>query len=228
MKNSVYVPRHGDLSTAPASLALSGRSADLKRLFDIVFSAVAVLTFLPLMILLGIAVIMSSSGPALYAHTRIGRDGKPFPCLKFRTMVEDAEDRLQQLLESDPSARAEFEATHKLDNDPRIIPGIGHFLRSSSMDELPQFLNVLVGQMSIVGPRPVTQRELEGYNAARRFYTRVRPGITGLWQVSGRSDIDFLRRTVMDRQYVTKWSFLLDLKIIYRTLGVVLYQIGAK
>ena len=200
----------------------------MKRVFDIVFSLVAIFTFLPLLIILGIAVILSSPGPAVYAHHRIGRNGKPFPCLKFRTMVEDAEERLQELLDNDPEARAEFERTHKLENDPRIIPGIGQFLRNSSMDELPQFLNVFAGQMSIVGPRPVTEAELENYNTARRFYTRVRPGITGLWQVSGRSEIDFLRRTVMDRQYVTKWSFFLDLKIIYKTVGVVLFQVGAK
>ena len=227
MKNSVYATPQ-DLQSAPIGSALSGRSADMKRVFDIVFSLVAIFTFLPLLIILGIAVILSSPGPAVYAHHRIGRNGKPFPCLKFRTMVEDAEERLQELLDSDPEARAEFERTHKLENDPRIIPGIGQFLRNSSMDELPQFLNVFAGQMSIVGPRPVTEAELENYNTARRFYTRVRPGITGLWQVSGRSEIDFLRRTVMDRQYVTKWSFFLDLKIIYKTVGVVLFQVGAK
>ena len=207
MKNSVYATPQ-DLQSAPIGSALSGRSADMKRVFDIVFSLVAIFTFLPLLIILGIAVILSSPGPAVYAHHRIGRNGKPFPCLKFRTMVEDAEERLQELLDNDPEARAEFERTH--------------------MDELPQFLNVFAGQMSIVGPRPVTEAELENYNTARRFYTRVRPGITGLWQVSGRSEIDFLRRTVMDRQYVTKWSFFLDLKIIYKTVGVVLFQVGAK
>lgn len=228
MKNSIYAPPQEDLQMVPIASALSGREVDFKRMFDIVFALVAVLTFLPLLLILGIAVIWSSQGPAIYAHNRIGKDGKIFPCLKFRTMVEDADERLQELLDNDPQARAEFEKTHKLENDPRIIPGIGHLLRNASLDELPQFLNVLAGQMSVVGPRPVTQKELDGYNSARRFYTSVRPGITGLWQVSGRSEVDFQRRTVMDRQYVTSWTFFLDIKIIFKTVGVVFSQVGAK
>jgi lipopolysaccharide/colanic/teichoic acid biosynthesis glycosyltransferase len=198
-----------------------------KRIFDVVFSVCAILALLPVMLLTAICIRLIDGGPVFYVHTRIGKSGVPFPCLKFRTMVSNADERLAIHLAADEEARAEFKRTHKLRNDPRIIPGIGHFLRATSMDELPQFFNVLSGDMSIVGPRPVTAEELDGYAATRRLYESVRPGITGLWQTSGRSDVDFTRRVALDRYYILNWSFGWDLKIIVRTIAVVFARQGA-
>jgi lipopolysaccharide/colanic/teichoic acid biosynthesis glycosyltransferase len=199
----------------------------VKRAFDVGFSLVALLSVALLFVAIMVMIRLSSRGSVFYVHHRVGYGGRLFPCLKFRTMVIDADDRLRRLLESDPVAYQEFELFQKLKRDPRIIPGIGSFLRTTSLDELPQLINVLLGQMSIVGPRPVTKDELGKYSEAVGDYLRSRPGITGLWQVSGRNDLSFEDRVKIDQSYVYRWSFLQDLRIILRTFHVVVLRRGA-
>jgi exopolysaccharide production protein ExoY len=159
----------------------------------------------------------------LFRHRRIGFNGMPFDCLKFRTMAIDAPERLRRHLEADPVAAAEWIATRKLRNDPRITT-IGVILRRSSLDELPQLFNVLRGDMSIVGPRPVTEEELSRYSDAITAYYACRPGITGLWQVSGRSATSFQRRVVLDNYYAHHWSMILDARIIMATVPAVCFS----
>ena len=158
----------------------------------------------------------TDGGPGLYGHERIGRCGVTFKCWKIRTMVCDANERLLELLESDPEARAEWERDQKLQNDPRIIP-FGSFMRRTSLDELPQIFNVLRGDMSFVGPRPVVQDELEKYGERKAVYTSIRPGITGLWQVSGRNSLSYSQRVMLDVRYSNDISFLNDIKLISLT-----------
>jgi exopolysaccharide production protein ExoY len=164
-----------------------------------------------------LATILTSSGPALFRHKRVGFNGRHFGCLKFRTMVVDAPERLRRLLESDPAAAAEWAANRKLRYDPRVT-AIGAILRKSSLDELPQLFNVLKGDMSIVGPRPVTDEELERYANSVGAYLACRPGITGLWQVSGRSTTTYNKRVACDTFYARNWSISLDLKILIVTI----------
>lgn len=192
-----------------------------KRGFDIVFSLVALLAFLPLMLLIAVGLKAISPGPLLFGHERVGHNGRKFRCLKFRTMVVNADKRLQQLLETDPDAAAEFAETRKLRKDPRIVPVIGAWLRKLSLDELPQFVNVLVGDMSVVGPRPVTEDEILDHYGTNHDYMDARPGITGLWQVSGRNDVGYAQRVELDAIYVRNWKFRTDLLIILRTIAVV-------
>lgn len=199
----------------------------LKRAFDVTFSIIALLTFAPLFLIIFLTSKLTTAGPVLFVHERVGLDGRSFGCLKFRTMVLDADQRLEALLAADPQAREEFERDRKLKNDPRVTPVIGKFLRSTSLDELPQFFNVLAGDMGVVGPRPVTAPEFELYGSAKEAYASVRPGITGLWQVSGRNSTTFNERVSIDKAYISSWSFVSDLKIVYRTLGVVLKREGA-
>lgn len=205
----------------PSPLPLGGYS---KRLFDIVFASLALLMFGGVMIAIAIALKLIEGGPVFFAHQRVGANGKKFPCWKFRTMVQDAEERLAHILATDPVAAAEYINTRKLRNDPRIIPLIGVFLRKTSLDELPQFVNVLMGQMSIVGPRPVTEDEWVQNFGRQHCYTSARPGITGLWQTSGRNDVSFAERVRMDAAYIRNWSFLRDLQIILRTFSTVCVQ----
>jgi exopolysaccharide production protein ExoY len=169
---------------------------------------------------------MTSAGPALFRHRRVGFNGKHFDCLKFRTMVTDAPERLRQLLDSDPVAAAEWTANRKLRYDPRVT-AIGASLRKSSLDELPQLFNVLRGEMSIVGPRPVTEEELVRYSGAVNAYLACRPGITGLWQVSGRSTTTYNKRIACDTFYARNWSMTLDAKIVIVTIPALLLSDGA-
>lgn len=198
-----------------------------KRLFDILFSLLAMVPALLIVVIVAIALKVLSPGPLLFRHERIGYKGRRFGCLKFRTMVMDAELRLEAHLAGSPDARREYELLHKLRDDPRIIPGIGSFLRKTSLDELPQFLNVLRGDMSVVGPRPVTAPEIDKYGGASRVYLKAKPGITGLWQVSGRNDLSFSHRVLLDSVYVRKWSFFWDLQIVIRTIRVLVTRRGA-
>ncbi|TFL18400.1 sugar transferase [Jannaschia formosa] len=197
-----------------------------KSLFDRVVAAVALLIFLPLFVAVACAIMITDGRPVFFGHARVGKDGKMFRCLKFRTMVRDAEARLDQLLASDPTARHEWEQMRKLTHDPRVLP-FGILLRKLSIDELPQFWNVLKGDMSLVGPRPVTSDELAHYGAGAAAYVSVRPGVTGLWQVSGRSSLDFAERVRMDMAYVADRSFLGDIRIVLKTPAVVLRGSGA-
>jgi exopolysaccharide production protein ExoY len=197
-----------------------------KRLLDITLALILLLVALPIILVVAFAVSVSSRGPVLYGHERIGRSGRRFRCLKFRTMCVDAEARLERLLAADPDARAEFEATYKLKNDPRVTR-IGGALRRSSLDELPQLLNVLAGDMSLVGPRPVVEDELERYDEHQEAYLSARPGLTGAWQVSGRSDISYEERVALDVAYLDRQSPREDATILCRTVLVVAKRVGA-
>jgi exopolysaccharide production protein ExoY len=192
-----------------------------KRVIDIILAVSGILLLAPLLIICFVVTVVTSPGPALFGHRRVGFRGKYFDCLKFRTMVTDAPERLRKLLESDPLAAAEWTANRKLRHDPRVT-AIGAILRKSSLDELPQLFNVLKGDMSIVGPRPVTQDELVRYSSAINAYLACRPGITGLWQISGRSTTTYNRRVACDAFYARKWSMTLDAKILIVTIPALL------
>jgi Undecaprenyl-phosphate galactose phosphotransferase WbaP len=208
--------------TATSLLAgQSKRGRLIKRAGDIGFSLLVLALGSPLLLLLAVLVKLSSKGSVFYCQRRIGRGYRGFGCLKFRTMRKDADRVLAQVLASDPELRAEFERDFKLKNDPRITP-IGKFLRRSSLDELPQFINVLKGEMSVVGPRPIVWDELERYGRNMDQVLSVRPGLTGLWQVSGRNNLPYETRVKLDLFYARNRSFWLDLGIILRTIGVVL------
>jgi lipopolysaccharide/colanic/teichoic acid biosynthesis glycosyltransferase len=197
-----------------------------KRALDLLGAGLLLLLTLPAFLVIA-ALVRMDGGRVFYAHQRVGAGGRPFGCLKFRSMVMDADRRLAALLERDAAARAEWEATRKLKNDPRVT-GIGRFLRATSLDELPQLINVLRGEMSLVGPRPVQPAELATfYGAAAQHYMMVRPGITGPWQVSGRNDTSYAQRVALDVGYVTHGTLLTDMKILLRTPIAVLARRGA-
>lgn len=196
------------------------------RALDMVGAGCALLFFAPILVLIVAAMLVGDRGPVLFRHRRIGRDGRPFYCLKFRTMVPDAEARLKELLARSPEARAAWMRDQKLKNDPRITP-VGKFLRVSSLDELPQLWNVLMGEMSLVGPRPITESEIARYGRYFVHYVRVRPGITGLWQISGRNDVSYRRRVAMDVTYARTASFALYLRILVFTVPAVLLARGS-
>lgn len=169
---------------------------------------------------------MSGSVEAADTSRRIGRGGRPFYCYKFRTMVPNAQEVLEDLLARDPQARVEWERDRKLRDDPRVTR-LGHWLRRLSFDELPQLFNIPRGDMSLVGPRPVVEEELGRYGPARIYYEMVRPGLTGLWQISGRNDLDYERRVALDTWYVRNWTLWYDIVILFRTLVVVPARAGA-
>lgn len=196
-----------------------------KRGFDILFSIICLFMLSPVFIILYI-LVTRDGGPAFYGHERIGRDGKKFKCLKFRSMAVNSQELLKEILDKDPNARLEWEQTFKLKHDPRITK-VGHFLRKTSLDELPQLVNIIKGEMSTVGPRPVTQQELKMYDKFIEYYLMSKPGLTGLWQVSGRSDVDYDTRVQMDTSYVKNWSFFRDILIVLKTVIVVLKKDGA-
>ena len=197
----------------------------VKRAFDLLGAFGLILLFGPLMLIVGF-LIKLDGGPAVFGHRRIGAEGRDFTCWKFRSMVVDAPEVFDRLMKSDAEARAEWAATRKLRNDPRIT-WVGRFLRRTSLDELPQLLNVLTGDMSLVGPRPIVREEVARYHACFPFYTRCRPGLTGLWQVSGRNDVDYGRRVQLDTAYLLGWSLWGDIRILLRTVGVMLSGKGA-
>jgi lipopolysaccharide/colanic/teichoic acid biosynthesis glycosyltransferase len=181
----------------------------------------------PLLLVIMGFIWRSDGAPLLFAHYRVGRDGRLFRCLKFRSMRRDASQVLAHLLETDPEAAREWRRDHKLTRDPRVTM-IGDFLRRTSLDELPQLLNVIKGEMNLVGPRPVTVAELEKYGASRWHYVSVRPGMTGLWQVSGRNNTSYEERVALDRRYVESRSIARDAMILLRTVKVVLFREGAR
>lgn len=197
----------------------------LKRLLDIVGSASLLALLSPLFVYFAWRVSRDGGKP-FFGHTRVGQNGKPFDCYKFRSMVVNAKEELQNLLANDPEARAEWARDFKLKNDPRVSK-IGAFLRKTSLDELPQLWNVLKGEMSLVGPRPLIEAELERYGEDVGYYLTARPGMTGLWQVSGRSDTSYVSRVHFDAWYARNWSLWYDFVILVRTIGVVLKQEGA-
>ena len=201
--------------------------AATKRALDVLGAIVLALVFAPLILSIAIvALIRRESGSIIYKHRRIGQDGRAFECLKFTTMVPNADQVLRQLLERDPAIKAEWARDHKLRCDPRVTR-LGKFLRRTSLDELPQLWNVMRGDMSLVGPRPVVREELLRYGRNVRAYLSAKPGITGLWQVKGRNDTDYRRRVVLDTYYVRNRNLLLDLYILIKTTTVVLGGSGA-
>jgi Undecaprenyl-phosphate galactose phosphotransferase WbaP len=201
------------------------KASQCKRAADIVIGMLLVVFFAPLMAVIALAVCLDG-GPVLYGHLRIGPDRRQFRCWKFRTMVVNADQVLQQVLARDETRRAEWDGSFKLRNDPRVTL-MGQFLRAFSLDELPQLLNVIRGEMSLVGPRPIVEAEIDRYGPNFTAYSDCRPGMTGLWQVRGRSDVSYLRRVQLDTEYARKWSLWLDFKILLSTLIVVVRGDGA-
>ncbi|VEI18114.1 Putative colanic biosynthesis UDP-glucose lipid carrier transferase [Serratia plymuthica] len=197
----------------------------LKRAFDIVGSVSIIVLLSPILVILAY-LVSKDGGKAIYGHERVGRDGEKFKCLKFRSMVMNSQEVLHNLLEHDPVARAEWDKDFKLKNDPRITR-VGTFIRKTSLDELPQLFNVLRGEMSLVGPRPVIEKELERYAGDVDYYLMAKPGMTGLWQVSGRNNVDYDTRVYFDAWYVKNWSLWNDIAILFKTINVVLKRDGA-
>ncbi|BEM03387.1 MULTISPECIES: undecaprenyl-phosphate galactose phosphotransferase WbaP [Serratia] len=197
----------------------------IKRTFDIIGSLLIMLLLSPLLLLIAYKV-SRDGGRSIYGHERVGHNGEKFKCLKFRSMVVNSQEVLENLLANDPEAQAEWKKDFKLKNDPRITR-IGHFLRKTSLDELPQLWNVFVGEMSLVGPRPVVEEELERYAGDVDYYYMAKPGMTGLWQVSGRNDIDYDTRVYFDAWYVKNWALWNDIVILFKTISVVLKRDGA-
>lgn len=206
-------------------LPASRHGSAAKRGFDIAFALIMIAVFAPLLLLLIAAVAISSPGPVIFRQRRIGKGGKIFLCLKLRSMVIDAEARLEALLAADGNARAEWASDQKLRHDPRITP-IGRFLRRSSLDELPQLWNILVGEMSVVGPRPIVEAEAIRYGEFLSDYCKVRPGLTGPWQIGGRNDVSYDERVQLDVGYVRSRTFAADLAICFKTVPAMLASRG--
>jgi Undecaprenyl-phosphate galactose phosphotransferase WbaP len=198
----------------------------LKRVLDIAGALLLSLVALPFALLIASAIIFESPGPILFAHIRIGRNGRRFRLWKFRSMVDDAGEVLERYLALNPAYAIEWNLTHKLRNDPRITR-VGRFLRRSSLDELPQLWNVLRGDMSLIGPRPIVEQELAKYGPAFALYSQVLPGLTGLWQVSGRNNISYHERVQLDSHYIRAWTLAIDLRVLLKTVRVVLAGHGA-
>lgn len=198
--------------------AANGRA---KRAFDFAVATLALIFLAPVFLTVAVLIKIFDPGPIFYRHTRVGRQGARFECMKFRTMRVDSEERLAHILLTDPKAAEEWQTSQKLRNDPRIT-ALGKFLRKSSIDELPQIFNVLKNEMSIIGPRPITRAELNRYGKERRYYLLVRPGITGLWQVNGRSSTGYEKRIRYDREYLEDWSWLGEFWILLMTIPAVL------
>lgn len=205
---------------------LSNSDRTFKKISDFVLALALTLIFSPFLLGLYLWVWWATDGHPIFKQKRVGEDGQTFKIYKFRTMRMDADQQLKRLLDRDPAARAEWERDHKLKNDPRVTT-VGRFLRSTSLDELPQLINVLRGQMSLVGPRPIVVEELESYGRHIDYYTQVRPGITGLWQVSGRNELSYAERVQLDVWYVRNWSVELDLIILTKTIVAVLLKKGS-
>jgi len=198
-----------------------------KRFFDIIFSITALILLSPIFLIISILIkLKSPEGNIFFTQERLGKDKKLFKIYKFRTMVMDAEEKLQQLLNNNPELKTKFEQDFKLENDPRIIKDIGTFLRKSSLDELPQFFNSLIGDLSIVGPRPIVKDEIKKYGRHINKLYSIKPGITGLWQVKGRNSISYEDRVKLDMEYIDNQSFFGDIKIILLTIKVMILREG--
>ncbi|KXG85029.1 sugar transferase [Agrobacterium bohemicum] len=197
-----------------------------KRSFDVSSALLAILILSPIFLMIMAMVKFSDRGPAFYGHRRVGHNGRMFHCLKFRTMVMNGDEVLRQYLAANPEAAEEWKATRKLKNDPRVT-AIGTVLRKLSLDELPQLINIIRGEMSVVGPRPVVDEELNYYESAASYYLSTRPGLTGLWQISGRNDVSYKERVDFDTQYVRNWSMMQDVSIIVKTIPAVCMSRGS-
>lgn len=202
------------------------RAETASDLLNVTIATLLLVFILPLLAIIALAIFLQDGGPVVFAHRRVGQSGKHFYCLKFRSMAADAEARLADLLASNPQARAEWALDHKLKSDPRITK-LGNFLRKSSLDELPQLFNVLRGEMSLVGPRPIVDSEVSRYGHRFQHYCAVKPGITGLWQISGRNDVSYRQRVAMDCTYARSKNVALDLWILVATVPAVLLRRGS-
>ena len=198
----------------------------IKRIFDLTLTIGGGLMILPVILAIAILVGIDNRGRIIFAHKRVGAAGKKFPCYKFQTMIPNADVALKKYLAENPDARREWEETFKLTNDPRVTK-LGNFLRRTSLDELPQLWNVIRGEMSLVGPRPIVQAEVPRYGKNIREYYMVLPGITGMWQVSGRSDTTYPERVAMDTWYVRNWSVWIDIMYLFKTVKAVFRGKGA-
>lgn len=204
----------------------ASRSRSLKRSMDIVAAATLLLASLPIAILIAILTKLESGGPVFFAHRRIGKGNRRFRIWKFRTMVVDGDEVLAKYFAENPGHELEWQLNHKLRDDPRVTR-VGRWLRRTSLDELPQVWNVLRGEMSMVGPRPIVDDEVLKYGSAFSLYTLATPGLTGLWQVSGRNDTSYRRRVALDSAYVRHWTPLLDVMLLFKTVRVVVRGKGA-
>lgn len=210
-----------------AKLRLPRAGAAIKRTIDIAAALCFLIIFLPLYVLIAVGVRLTSRGAIFYSQDRIGQHGRTFRFYKFRSMVENSEEVFNSFLDSDEEAKSQWETYQKLDRDPRITR-FGHFIRKTSLDELPQFWNVLTGDMSLIGPRPCMPSQKSLYGACWSAYCAVRPGLTGLWQVSGRNWLTYEARVRLDAEYVKNWSLWFDFTILVKTVGVVLTGHGSR
>jgi exopolysaccharide production protein ExoY len=210
------------------TIGLNRLERAVKRLFDLASVVVILVLFWWAIIAVAIAVRLTTGSPVIYGHKRVGRNGREFKCYKFRSMVPNADQVLAHLLATDEAAREEWARDFKLKDDPRVTK-VGRFIRKTSLDEFPQLWNVVVNEMSIVGPRPVVREELDQYYSGtfKAHYLSVKPGLTGLWQVSGRSDMEYCERIQLDRNYVCSWGLFSDFLIVMRTVGVMFRRRGA-
>jgi len=202
------------------------RKSPLSRVLDVFLVLLACPSFILLIVVLAVLIMLESRGGVFYSQVRIGKGGKKFKAYKFRTMVQNADHILQNYLDKSPELNAEWLANHKLKRDPRVTR-VGAFLRKFSLDELPQLWNIFIGEMSLIGPRPIVDEEIEKYGECFELYKQVCPGLTGLWQVSGRSDTSYERRVELDEYYLLNWSIKLDIQILLKTVLVVLRKNGA-
>ncbi|SFT54236.1 undecaprenyl-phosphate galactose phosphotransferase [Selenomonas sp. GACV-9] len=202
------------------------RNRIYKRIFDLICTVSGGLLILPFLLIISVLVAIENKGTVIFAHRRIGKDGREFACYKFQTMIPNAQEKLEEYLAANPEARKEWEESFKLTNDPRVTR-LGGFLRKTSLDELPQLWNVIKGDMSLVGPRPIVEKEIKRYGQYFREYSMVLPGITGMWQASGRSDTTYAERVAMDTWYVRNWSVWLDIMYLAKTFTAVIFRKGA-
>ena len=196
----------------------------VKRILDLILSLIGLILLSPFFLIIAIIIKIDSKGPIFFVHNRIGEKGKPFGIYKFRTMVDNAEDLIKKFT---PEQKEEFERSYKLKKDPRVTK-IGNFLRKTSLDELPQILNIIKGELSIIGPRPIVQAELEKYKDNKEKFLSVKPGLTGYWAANGRSDTSYEERIQMELYYVDNMSLWLDIKIFFKTIFAVLKKEGAR
>ncbi|MGO4436731.1 sugar transferase [Rhizobium sp. RAF56] len=225
----MYLARDNSSALIPEDSSISrvyALGGSYKRLIDIVLASVALVLAIPIFAIVAVAIKLCDRGPIFFKHERVGLGGKTFSCMKFRTMRVRSEIHLMQYLEADPTAAEEWNSKQKLSNDPRIT-AIGGSLRRSSIDELPQLINVLKGDMSLVGPRPVTTEEMARYGRDASYYLSARPGLTGAWQVSGRNDVPYAQRVLMDAEYCRTWSLFGDISIMLRTVPALFAQRGS-
>lgn len=219
--------REQKIRAVPENLPIAGFAyRGIKPLLDLLLVFLALPVLLPVGLLIASIIRITSSGPSFYHHRRIGQFEEPFFAWKFRTMYENSDDLLERHLAADAEARREWSDTHKLRNDPRVTP-IGKFLRKTSLDEIPQVINVLAGEMSLVGPRPIVEMEKAKYGMYMKPFSYAMPGITGLWQVSGRCDVSYPERVKLDIRYVNEWSLWMEFKIICKTFFVMIHREGA-